>query len=70
VRPVLYNREAMPLAEQTSVSNPNWFNVDFKEITADVKYPGVDSKFGGGTLYNVNFAGHAQSGFSFPLALK
>lgn len=53
-----------------SVSNPNWFNVDFKEITADVKYPKVDSKFGGGTLYNVNFAGHAESGFNFPLALK
>ncbi|KAI9638953.1 uncharacterized protein MKK02DRAFT_41983 [Dioszegia hungarica] len=53
-----------------SVSNPNWFNVDFKEISADVKYPGVDSKFGGGTLYNVNFAGYAESGFSFPLALN
>lgn len=53
-----------------SVANPNWFNVDFKEISADVTYPGVDAEFGSGTLYNVKFAGHTQSTFDFPLDLR
>ncbi|WWC65830.1 uncharacterized protein I303_108452 [Kwoniella dejecticola CBS 10117] len=39
-----------------SVANPNWFNADFKEITATAKYPGNNTNsFGGGTLYNLNF---------------
>ncbi|WWC95829.1 hypothetical protein V866_002696 [Kwoniella sp. B9012] len=39
-----------------SVANPNWFNADFKEITATAQYPGNNTNtFGGGTLYNLNF---------------
>ena len=53
-----------------SVANPNWFNVDFSEINADVTYPGTSAQFGEGTLYNVNFAGHTSSTFDFPLDLK
>ncbi|ORX37746.1 hypothetical protein BD324DRAFT_650295 [Kockovaella imperatae] len=54
-----------------SVSNPNWFNVDFKEIKATAKYPGYSSiPFGGGILYNANFRGYSDSTFQFPLTLN
>jgi hypothetical protein len=35
-----------------SVANPNWFNVDFQEVSATAKYPigNYQSDFGGGTL--------------------
>lgn len=52
------------------MANPNWFNVDFKEITADVTYPGTSANFGSGSLKNVNFAGHTSSTFDFPLDLQ
>nr|XP_018260305.1 uncharacterized protein I303_07223 [Kwoniella dejecticola CBS 10117]OBR82463.1 hypothetical protein I303_07223 [Kwoniella dejecticola CBS 10117] len=54
-----------------SVANPNWFNADFKEITATAKYPGNNTNsFGGGTLYNLNFVGYTQSTFDFPFTLN
>lgn len=53
-----------------SVANPNWFNIDFPQITANVRYPGSPSQFGGGTLNNVNFVGYTESTFQFPLILK
>jgi len=54
-----------------SVANPNWFSVDFKEIQATARYPGNNTNtFGGGTLYNVDFAGYADSTFQFPFTLK
>jgi hypothetical protein len=53
-----------------SVSNPNWFNVDFSKITAKASYPGVNGDLGGGTLYNVNFKGHTASTFDFPFTFK
>lgn len=54
------------------MTNPNWFNVNFKEISAVAKYPvgSYQSNFGGGTLYNVDFKGYTQSTFDFPLTLK
>ncbi|OCF73204.1 hypothetical protein I204_06434 [Kwoniella mangroviensis CBS 8886] len=54
-----------------SVANPNWFNADFKEITATAQYPGNNTNtFGGGTLYNLNFVGYTQSTFDFPFTLN
>ncbi|WWC92802.1 uncharacterized protein L201_007761 [Kwoniella dendrophila CBS 6074] len=54
-----------------SVANPNWFNADFKEITATARYPGNNTNtFGGGTLYHLNFVGYTQSTFKFPFTLK
>ncbi|KAL7425051.1 hypothetical protein Q5752_000739 [Cryptotrichosporon argae] len=54
-----------------TVANPNWFDADFKEISADVRYPGNNTNiFGGGELYNVDFKGYTQSTFDFPLALN
>ncbi|WVN86818.1 uncharacterized protein L203_101991 [Cryptococcus depauperatus CBS 7841] len=42
-----------------SVSNPNWFDANFKEITAKARYPGNNANsFGGGTLYGLNFKGY------------
>jgi hypothetical protein len=62
-----------PLARRAnpSVANPNWFNVDFKEVSATVRYPGNNTNsFGGGTLYNLDFQGYTDSTFDFPLTLK
>lgn len=53
-----------------SVSNPNWFTADFKQITAVIKYPGLDGTFGGGTVYNTPFRAYTASTFNFPLTLK
>ncbi|WVR08008.1 hypothetical protein IAU60_005052 [Kwoniella sp. DSM 27419] len=54
-----------------SVANPNWFNADFKEITANARYPGNNTNsFGGGTLYNVDFKGYTASTFDFPFTLN
>ncbi|KAL0249929.1 hypothetical protein I308_103232 [Cryptococcus tetragattii IND107] len=54
-----------------SVSNPNWFDANFKEITATARYPGNNTNtFGGGTLYNLDFKGYTESTFNFPFTLK
>lgn len=53
-----------------SVTNPNWFTADFKQITAKIKYPGLDGDFGGGTVYNTPFRAYTASTFEFPLTLK
>ncbi|OCF34489.1 hypothetical protein I317_04917 [Kwoniella heveanensis CBS 569] len=54
-----------------SVANPNWFNANFKEITANARYPGNNTNsFGGGTLYNLDFKGYTASTFDFPFALN
>ncbi|KAK4688436.1 hypothetical protein P7C73_g1674, partial [Tremellales sp. Uapishka_1] len=54
-----------------SVSNPNWFAADFKEIVAVARYPGNNTNiFGGGSLYNVDFAGYTESTFQFPFTLN
>lgn len=58
-------------AQLCSVSNPNWFDANFKEITATARYPGNNTNtFGGGTLYNLDFKGYTQSTFNFPFTLK
>ncbi|WVQ95829.1 hypothetical protein IAU59_002928 [Kwoniella sp. CBS 9459] len=54
-----------------SVANPNWFNANFKEISANARYPGNNTNsFGGGTLYNIDFKGYTASTFDFPFALN
>ncbi|KAE8542520.1 hypothetical protein D1P53_001299 [Cryptococcus gattii VGV] len=54
-----------------SVSNPNWFDANFKEITATARYPGNNTNtFGGGTLYNLDFKGYTESTFNFPFTLN
>ena len=54
-----------------SVANPNWFNVDFKEISATVHYPGYSNvSLGGGTQYNLDFKGYTDSTFQFPFTFK
>nr|XP_031857705.1 uncharacterized protein CI109_006865 [Kwoniella shandongensis]KAA5524777.1 hypothetical protein CI109_006865 [Kwoniella shandongensis] len=54
-----------------SVQNPNWFDANFKEISATARYPGNNTnKFGGGTLYNVDFKGYTASTFDFPFTLN
>ena len=53
-----------------SVSNPNWFNINFSKIKATATYPGTSVNLGGGTLYDVNFKGHADSSFDFPFQVK
>lgn len=55
-----------------SVSNPNWFDANFKKISADVKYDATNSsaQFGSGEKDNVNFRGYTASTFLFPLTLN
>lgn len=54
-----------------TVSNPNWFDANFKEITATARYPGNNTNtFGGGTLYNLDFKGYTESTFNFPFTLN
>lgn len=53
-----------------TVRNPNWFGANFKQISATIKYPGLDSKFGGGDVYNTKFPAYTESTFNFPLKLK
>ena len=53
------------------MANPNWFNVDFKEISATVHYPGYSNvSLGGGTQYNLDFKGYTDSTFQFPFTFK
>lgn len=51
-----------------SVANPNWFDADFKKVSAEVKYNG--GQFGGGQINNVNFKAYRVSTFDFPFYLK
>ncbi|RSH93282.1 hypothetical protein EHS25_007636 [Saitozyma podzolica] len=65
------NGFSLSLTLGISVANPNWFNVDFKEVSATVRYPGNNTNsFGGGTLYNLDFQGYTDSTFDFPLTLN
>ncbi|CAK9782536.1 unnamed protein product [Cutaneotrichosporon oleaginosum] len=53
-----------------SVRNPNWFGASFKRIEATIKYPGLDSQFGGGSIGKTDFGAYTESTFEFPLSLK
>lgn len=54
-----------------TVTNPNWFNVNFKRVYADLTYPDVNNiQFGDGRVNSVNFKGYTSSQFIFPFTVK
>lgn len=56
---------------EVTVNNPNWFNADFKEISVDIRYPGVpNGQFGYGAVSKTNFRGYTRSTFPFPLMIN
>jgi len=52
-----------------SVSNPNFFAVNFKKITAEIFYPINNTPIGGGTAKDVVFQSNAQTNFTFPFSI-
>jgi hypothetical protein len=61
-------RNVLSILTLRSVANPNWFDADFKKVSAEVKYNG--GQFGGGQINNVNFQAYRVSTFDFPFNLK
>ncbi|KAF8163487.1 hypothetical protein B0H34DRAFT_325584 [Crassisporium funariophilum] len=57
------------LGVDISVSNPNYFAVDFKEIKAEIFYPIENVPVGGGYASNIVFKSTSQTNFTFPFAL-
>jgi len=58
------------LGVNISVSNPNYFSVDFKKIEADIFYPIQDTPIGGGEASNIEFKTNSQTNFTFPFSLN
>ncbi|KAL5489807.1 hypothetical protein ACEPAI_4639 [Sanghuangporus weigelae] len=56
-------------AVNISVDNPNYFDVDFKRIKADLTYPLNDMDLGGGEKDGISFKSHTQTTFNFPFTL-
>ncbi|KAF9526973.1 hypothetical protein CPB83DRAFT_856904 [Crepidotus variabilis] len=52
-----------------SVTNFNYFDVDFKKIQAEVFYPIDNTPIGGGNAVDINFASGHQTNFTFPFNL-
>lgn len=53
-----------------SVTNPNWFDADFKRIQAVVTADGYDLELGKGVRNNAKFQRYALSQFTFPVNMK
>ncbi|KAJ7343356.1 hypothetical protein DFH08DRAFT_224392 [Mycena albidolilacea] len=55
-----------------SVDNPNFFNVNFKKINAQIFYPIANNNtlVGGGNATNVVFGSTAETNFTFPFAIN
>ncbi|OCB89809.1 hypothetical protein A7U60_g2990 [Sanghuangporus baumii] len=56
-------------AVNISVENPNYFDVDFKKIKANLTYPLNDMDLGGGEKDGITFKSHTQTTFNFPFTL-
>jgi len=57
------------LGVNISVTNPNYFSVNLKQIKAEIFYPINNTAIGGGTSNNVVFGSHAQTNFTFPFSI-
>ncbi|KAF4603830.1 hypothetical protein EYR38_004246 [Pleurotus pulmonarius] len=53
-----------------TVSNPNYFDVNLKEINAEIFYPINNTAVGGGNQRNIVFESHSQKNFTFPFDLE
>ncbi|KAH9951238.1 hypothetical protein B0H21DRAFT_718000 [Amylocystis lapponica] len=53
-----------------SINNPNYFSVDFSEITASLFYPPNNTAIGGGSANNIDFKSNKETNFTLPLALQ
>jgi len=54
------------LGVQLSVTNPNYFSIDFTKIDLELLYPINNTKIGGGNT-TINFKSRSQTNFSFPI---
>jgi len=59
----------VPLGVDISVSNPNYFSVDFKKIEVQIFYPINNTPVGGGITTNIEFKSRSQTNFTFPFSL-
>jgi len=57
------------LGVNISVQNPNYFDVNFQRITAEIFYPIDDTPIGGGTSRNVVFKSNALTNWTFPFTV-
>ncbi|KAL0946645.1 hypothetical protein HGRIS_012839 [Hohenbuehelia grisea] len=58
------------LGVNISVSNPNYFAVNFKQIKAEIFYPINNTDIGGGVSNDIVFNSHSQKNFTFPFAIN
>ncbi|KAJ8486963.1 hypothetical protein ONZ45_g14492 [Pleurotus djamor] len=52
-----------------SVNNPNYFDVNFREIKADLTYPLNNTDIGGGSQKDIVFKSNSQTNWTFPFAI-
>jgi len=57
------------LGVNISVTNPNYFSVDFKKIQAEIIYPINNMPIGGGYASDIVFKSTSQTNFTFPFSL-
>lgn len=53
-----------------SVSNPNYFAINFQKIQADIIYPINNTHIGGGELKDVVFRSNQQTNITFPFSIN
>ncbi|TFK76310.1 hypothetical protein BDN72DRAFT_954077 [Pluteus cervinus] len=52
-----------------SVNNPNYFDVNFRTIKAEIFYPIANTPIGGGESNNVVFKSHTLTNWTFPFSI-
>jgi len=70
--PATGNGIRVALGVDISVSNPNYFDVDFQKIEVELLYPINNNNIpvGGGIATNLNFKSRVQTNFTFPFVLS
>jgi len=60
---------SIQLGVDISVTNPNFFAVDFQKIQVELFYPIQNTPVGGGSADNIDFKTRSQTNFTFPFTL-
>lgn len=66
---VLSDGITINLGVDISVDNPNYFDIAFTKIEAQIFYPIDNTPIGGGIANNIDFRSHTQTNFTFPFSL-
>ncbi|KAF9500451.1 hypothetical protein BDN71DRAFT_1132317 [Pleurotus eryngii] len=58
------------LGVNLTVNNPNYFDVNLREVNADIFYPINNTLVGGGNQRDIVFKSHSEKNFTFPFDIE